>query len=186
MFGEFGIKVAEIIAGVEHDIGGVFRLVNGPVIAHVFEQVLEEGIHAPGQGVQTSGPGPMDELIGQVLSPWQIVELDKRVFKLLKPDMVTDHLTGQPGMAVNRDLNVHGEPGLDADMDQSEFGVLVVIVNAAAKAMVGFDGRAVKCPSDAERRAEFLFDKDTNQPLANVIALSDGLGLRVFISRFGG
>lgn len=110
VFGELGIEGAEIILGTEHDIGGVFGLVNGPVIVHALEQVVEQGIHASGQGVQTSGPGQADELIGQSLRPRQIVELDKGVFELFKSDVTAGHLTCQPGVSVNRDLDVQWEP----------------------------------------------------------------------------
>jgi hypothetical protein len=107
-------------------------------------------------------------LIGQALGIVRISNFDKGIIKLLEGYMPAAHLDGEPFVAVDGDLNNEREPGLDADMDETEYGVEEIIIDAEALAMRGKDAGAADAVADFKGRAGFQFGKDTDQAAGNV------------------
>ncbi len=57
-----------------------------------------------------------------------IVELCKRVVLLHEAQFFLHHLLGQPFVAVDIDLDSERQPGLQADMDQTELRIEEVVI----------------------------------------------------------
>jgi len=120
--------------GSEHDVGGHLGLVEDPVVA--VEAGPDDGgqqrVDPPGERVENPRPRPMGELVAERLGPGQILHPHQRVVVTAIPDPGPVELAGQPFPAVDVDLDLIGQPRLDADMHEPELGVdqIQVVVHA--------------------------------------------------------
>src|SRR5437879_1462777 len=77
------------------------------------------------------------------------------------------HLVGQPFPAVEADLDLEGEPGLQADVQPAEGRVPVVVIQMRALARLAADGAgavAVGRPVEGPVRLHALQDADQPTP----------------------
>jgi len=120
--------------GSEHDVGGHLGLVEDPVVA--VEAGPDDGgqqrVDPPGERVENPRPRPMGELVAERLGPGQILHPHQRVVVTAIPNPGPVELAGQPFPAVDVDLDLIGQPRLDADMHEPELGVdqIQVVVHA--------------------------------------------------------
>jgi len=88
------------------------------------------------------------------------------------------HLAGQPFPAVQADVDVEGEPGLDAGVHEAEDRVDLVVVQmqALARPVAHLQLPALGVGDDLERHAGIDAAQDADQPLLDVVAGGDRAG----------
>src|ERR1017187_212377 len=137
----------------EYHIGGPFRLVTRPVIIDriILEETFVQRIQLPGEAVQQIGPVDLQLPVHQFLSLGVILDPDEAVALLAVLQAFPIHLTSQPFPSIQADLNVEGEPGLDARIHPSHLRMDLVLVDDLAWFQAAHD---VSAPV-FERRADF-------------------------------
>ncbi len=168
MFDEFAEQRSESGGIFEHDISGEFGLIGSPVIRLAGEDVWQKWIDKGSEFLQEDRPVKAGELICQALALFRAGDFDKGIIDLLEGYIPAAHLDGEPFVAIDGDLKNEGEPGLDADMDETEFGMEEIIIDTKALAIRGKDTRSADAIADFEGRAGFQFGKDTDQAAGNV------------------
>ena len=113
--------------------------------------------------------------VGQVLGLLKIFQPGKPVIGLAVAQPLLIHLTGQPVMAVEADVDEKGEPSLQAQVQQSKALVLdvEVQVQAFAQFQVRLQHLGLVIASHFVGPARFHTSKDCYQALFNAIPLSD-------------
>ena len=82
------VETGQRLTAGEDQVGGVFRLVDDPVITEAAKPRLpHQGIDLPGQAVEDLAPVLVDERIGQFLSGLGIVEGREGVVLLVEPQL---------------------------------------------------------------------------------------------------
>ena len=98
----------------KQDIQGQFTLVADPVVTIARQDRIHQRIGASGEGLQDAGPVFVSQAAGEALGPGQVLDLGEGVVDAVVVDPVVIHLPGQPGMAVDIDLDGKGHPCLPA------------------------------------------------------------------------
>jgi hypothetical protein len=113
--------------------------------------------------------------IGQILGLVKIFQPGKAIIGLAVTQAFLIHLTGQPVMAVEADVDEKGKPSLQPQVQQSKPSVLnvEVKVQAFAQFQVRFELFALVIASHFVGPARFYTSKDCYQALFNAVALSD-------------
>jgi hypothetical protein len=113
--------------------------------------------------------------IGQVLGLVEIFHPGKSVIGLAVAQPFLIHLTGQPVMAVEADVDEKGKPSLQTQVHQSKASVLdvEVQVQALAQFQVRLELLGLVIASHFVGPTRFYTSKDRYQALFNAIALSD-------------
>jgi hypothetical protein len=92
------------------------------------EQIVEDRVDLVGIGFEDLRPVERRKSIGERLSPIDVVDVGEDVVDPAVADVVGVELASEPLVAVDIDLDDHGKPGLDFDMDQTESLVQEVVV----------------------------------------------------------
>jgi hypothetical protein len=109
-------------------------LIDDPVVVSVAEPGSAElRIDGTGPAIEDFDPREFGEAVGEALCRIGIVEVGEGVVSLDEAELSVSHLPGQPIVAVDVNLDGEGEPGLDADVHQAEFGIEVVVVENALR-----------------------------------------------------
>ena len=174
---QFGIQVLQIRWAPEHYIGGELGLIGHPVVVHIGDERVEQGVEALSETAEDPRPIEILELIGEALSSLRIGNSGKGVVELPEVHVVSLHLSGQPLMAVETNLNGKRDPTLQPHMHQAEGWIDEVKVNAQTLASSGYDVWTIFADGDCEGVAQFQRGKDTNQPPGNAVALGNAAGL---------
>ena len=121
----------------EHDVGGPFALVGGPVVLH-----REAGKHrgmlrvqAARDAVQQCRPVGAHLAVHHSLGPVRVLQPGEAVVPPLVAQPGGIHAACQPLPAVQADLDAEREPGLDARVHEAEarMDLIVVEIQAASK-----------------------------------------------------
>jgi hypothetical protein len=132
---EGGVEGRERLGGREQDVRRPLGLVGRPVIGHGprLEDLGVERVEPARQGGE--GPRPVGgELLGhQALGELRVAEVGEALVVALEVGVAPAlQLMGQPLAAVEPDLDVEGEPGLEAGAEEAEDRVPVVFVEVQA------------------------------------------------------
>jgi hypothetical protein len=84
VFQQAGIQTGQRLGILEKDIQGELGLVGDPAIGQAMQQIAEQGIAALGQGMEQTGPGFAQQLVGQLLGLSPIAQGEKDVVALLE------------------------------------------------------------------------------------------------------
>lgn len=173
----------------EHEVGGPFALVGGPVVVHgmVFEHGVVSGIKHPRHFVQGRGPGETKLLIHEGLSFGDVLKLDKTVVAAAIGEPRFVHHASEPFAAVQTDLDAEGEPGLNPSVHKPEDGIDEVVVEGETFAQAGdelkFLGIAVTV--DLEARTGFEGGEDSDQSFGDAVTLHNLSGDGFFVGGAG-
>jgi len=102
-------------------------------------------------------------LVEQLLRALPIPHPEELVVMAGVAQLVPVHLAGQPFPPIQADLDLEGEPGLQADVEPAKGRVLVVVVQVQALARLAADGAAavaVGRPVEGPARLEAAQDAD--------------------------
>ena len=86
------------------------------------------------QGVEFGDPIGLELLVQELLGPCPILDPEKLVLAPLVLQVFPVHLARQPLASVEADLDLEGEPGLQAHVQPAELGVEVVVIQLRALA----------------------------------------------------
>jgi len=115
------------------------------------------------QSVQLTLPIRLELLVQQLLGALPIPHPEELVLMAGVAQLVPVHLAGEPFPAIEADLDLEGEPGLQADIHPAEGRVLVVVVQVQALARLAADGAAalaVGGPIEGPTRLDAAQDAD--------------------------
>lgn len=159
MMDKRGVYVRQGGAVFEHDIGGPFALMDGPVIVHgsVFEKERMGGVEEPSEFVEGFGPVEIHLLVHEGLGFGGVAQLGEAVVPTAVGKAFAIHGSRQPFAAVETDLDREGQPALNAGVHEAEEGV---------------DQVMIECQTFTETRNEFQF---LNVPVAMDIETATGL-----------
>ena len=172
---------------MEQHVAGEFSLGGGPVVGESVQGASDfvvQRVIALSQLLAQTYPVGAQLSIGQVLGLVEIFHPGKPVIGLAVAQPFLIHLTGQPVMAVEADVNEKGEPSLQTQVQQSKAWVLdiEVQVQALAQFQVRLELLGLVIASHFVGPARFHTSKDRYQALFNAIALSD-LARQVFLGQ---
>jgi len=157
----------------EHDVGGVLGLVSNPVVLHATQQTFHQGIGLAGKAGEEAGPGEFLKTVGQPLCAGGVIDPDERVRNTLVGDVVRIHLSGQPVVTVQADLDSEGKPGLKTDVHESENGIDEIEVEAETFSRSIDYGWAVLPIDELETLAAFEDGEDADQPGGDSVLAGD-------------
>lgn len=175
------IEAAQGCPVAEQDVHGQFALVADPIVAMGGQDRVHEGIDASGEGLQDSGPVLAGHVAGKALGLGQVVDPREGVIQPVILDGMAVHLLGEPGMAVEIDLDGKGHPALQADMHQSELAIEEVEVEEATLAGSDLESRPPISLNDLEAAAGFEGLQDGDKPFPSRLFLEDLLGELFFV-----
>ncbi len=177
---EGGIDGGQRGAVLEHDVGGPFGLMGGPVVVHgsVFEHEAVVGIEEPGEFIQSGGPGGMDLLIHEGLGFGGIRQTDETVVTPAIGEPRSIHSAGEPLAAVHADLDGEGRPTLNAGVHEAEDRIDQVMVEGESLAEAGHQLQTfgVSVPVDLEAGARLDRGEHGDEPGFDAVAKSDAAG----------
>lgn len=115
-------------------VGGPLVFEDGPVVSDgkAFENPPVNGVEHAGEAVQRPDPSGAQLTIHQFLGFIEPRDPRETVFKTAVLDASPVHLACQPFAAVEADLNVEGEPGLDTGIHEAKLGINKVVINKQA------------------------------------------------------
>ena len=163
---------------MEQHVAGEFSLGGCPVVGESVQgpsDFLVQRVIGLAQLLAQTYPVGAQLSIGQVLGLVEIFHPGKAVIGLAVAQPFLIHLTGQPVMAVEADVDEKGKPSLQAQVQQSKTWVLdvEVQVQALAQFQVRLELLGLVIASHFVGPARFYTSKDRYQALFNAIALSD-------------
>ena len=163
---------------MEQHVAGEFSLGGCPVVAESVEgasDFLMQRVIGLAQLLAQTNPVRAQLSIGQILGLVKIFQVGKAVIDLAVTQPLLIHLTGQPVMAVEADVDEKGKPGLQPKVQQSKASMLnvEVQVQALAQLQVRFELLGLVIASHFVGPARFYTAKDCYQALFNAVALSD-------------
>lgn len=184
--GEGGVTeelLVEILQGraiLEEDVGGIFGLVDDPVVSHAVEEPGKQWIDRLGEGAEEEHPVLLRKVVGELLGTVGVPDGGEGIVYSLVGDAGLIELAGKPLVAVEADLDDKGEPGLDADIHGSELCVDEVVIDAEPFSVVSLDVRSVLSGSDAEGRDRLDGGEDADKAVRDLVSTGDGGGLILF------
>lgn len=180
VFNEFSVEGAEGLAAVEEYVGGEFGLIDSPIVSLTLEEGIEQRVDLLGEGSKEQGPILMGKCISQSLSLGGVGDLHEGIVDLLETPSATFHLSGEPVMAVDGDLDDEREPALQSHMNETQFGMQEVVVQTQAFTSSELNAWTAFCVCDFECGTRFQLREHADQSLANVVSFCDAPGLLVF------
>ena len=114
--------------------------------------------------------------VGEALGLDGVVELGERVVLLHEAQLLLHHLLGQPFVAVDVDLDGERQPGLQADVDQTELGIEEIVVEDALLSLPTDELGPLGSGDEREGRAGFQSAEDADEPLGNALVADEVLG----------
>lgn len=157
------IQMTECGAVTEHDIQGDFGLIADPVMGHALEERSQQRIAAAGQDFEDCGQSFARHVVGETLGFDWIGYGCEGIVDLGIGDLMAVQLAREPFVTVDIDLDGKRKPGLNADMDQSEFAVHEVKAEEVAFAPSMGETRALRAGNDSESGARLDDLKDADQ-----------------------
>src|SRR5438270_2917427 len=154
---------------VEEDVEGEFRLVDDPVVREALEEIGEEGIATFGQRGQKAWPFLAQQLVGNLLCLGGVAQDQKSVVAALVAEVLAVELSGQPLVAVDIDLKGQGEPGRQADVQQTKLGIEEVEIEHQAAAEIFLEVGSSFAVENAKGRTGFHGGEDRDQALGNAL-----------------
>lgn len=139
MFDQLAVQRGQGLAVLKQDVGSEFGLVHSPVVLVSLEHGAKQGVDRAGQPFQQCRPVQTAELLGKALSLGGLSDAGEGVVQLQEAQPMQFHLSGEPFMAIDGNLDDEGKPGLQAHMDQAELGVEEVVVQAKAFPISGLN-----------------------------------------------
>ena len=127
------------------------------------------------QAIEDLGPVEVGERIGQLLRGFGVVQGREGVVLEVEPQPSLEHLLGQPGVAVDVDLDREREPGRQADVDQAQLGIEEVEVQDALLPPRVDQARSALAGGQPEAGAALHAAEDDDQALDQVGSLSQDL-----------
>jgi hypothetical protein len=168
-------KVLELREALEHQVGGVLGLGGDPVVLPGVEQISQEGIDPVGVALEGLHPVPEDQAIRKGLRAREVLDPEKDVVELGVAEGVTRELMGEPFMAVEVELDLQREPGLQLDVDQPELAVHEEVVEEQALALGRLDVGGL-IPAQGVGAAGFEHRIDADQAVLDAIARGELAG----------
>ena len=120
----------------------------------------------------------MGEAVAQLGGALEVVDGQEGVLVAHVADAGLVELAGQPLAAVDVDLDLVGDPALDAHVHEAELGVdqVHVVVQALALAPGHLDAVGLVALADLEAHAGLHRADEAHDPLGDPVLLGDGLG----------
>src|SRR5207248_9111615 len=165
---------------VEEDVEGEFRLIDDPVVREALEEVGEQGIATFGQGAQKAWPFLAEKPVGKLLCLGRVVQDQKSVVAALVAEVLAVELSSQPFVAVDVDLHGQGEPGGQADVQETELRIEEVEIEHEATAEIFLEVRSSFAVQDAEGGTSFHGGEDGNQAFGNALLPGELAGVVFF------
>jgi hypothetical protein len=125
------------------------------------------GTAGQGPTMQLPRPRQVAELVGNFLGPFGRVELREGVVALAEADSLARHLTGEPVVAVDVDLDRVREPGLDPHVHQAELAVDAVVVENPLRTVSKLKPGTLLAVAKFDGAAGFLTTQHGHQPLGD-------------------
>src|SRR5678816_1277136 len=142
----------------EHDVSRPLALIHRPVVVERAgrEDLLVRRMRLRAQQVQRSWPADLQLLIHQALGVLDVGDPGEAVLATLIGDALAIERARQPLATVEPDLDLEREPGLYSDVHEAEHGMLEVVVQVQALALLHLQlellGFAVAMQPEAEHR----------------------------------
>ena len=172
MLEQFFVQELQTRTVLEEDVRSKLGLIDYPVVEHGVKQILEQRVDLASKGIEDTRPVFSCQGVGKPLCPKGIVELEEGVSLLQEAYTMSFHLSCQPLVTVDIDLDDEREPGLDPHMHKAKFSVDPIEVETKT-AWVGMNDSRLSL-SVGELEALALFDKGehTDQPFGDVVPSS--------------
>jgi len=180
MLNEFAVQGSQCRSIAKDNIGGKLGLIDRPVVTVRGQGRLQQRVDEAGQFVEQGGPILLPELIGHPLRAGCIGKLDEDIVELGEAQPMTFHFASQPFMTVNGNLNGEGQPALQPHVNQAEFGMEKVVVEANALARSTDQPRPSAAPGQLEAATAFQLSKHANQALSDLRFGRDAGGFFIF------
>lgn len=174
---QFGIQVLQSGRALEHHIGGELSLIDNPVVLHVGDECAEQGVGPLSEPAEYKRPIQVLELVGKALSAWWIRNPRKGIVYLPEVHFVSFHLSGQPFMAIETNLDGKRKPTLQTHMHQSEDRINEVEIHTQTLASSGDDARSSFADCNAECIAQLQRGKHADKATRDPITLGNTPGL---------
>jgi len=162
-------KTHQRIGIFEHNVRGKFVLVDYPVVLGPFKQVGHKGIDTASQGIELPMELLAGEIVGEALSSIHVFDQRKCIIYFLVGYAVTIHFSGQPFVAVDANLYVHGKPGLDTHVHHAPFPVNEIVVETQAFSLSSYEARSALAVGKNEALAWLHHTEDTYQPACDPV-----------------
>ena len=139
----------------------------------------QQRIHPAGEPLEDHRPRQGRKPIGEPLGAARVFEPEEGIVEALVPEAPLIELVGEPVMAVEVDLDGEREPGLQADVEETELAVQEVEVEEEALPPRRADHRPPLPRGEAKAAARLDRGEDAHQALADAIAAGDLAGALV-------
>jgi hypothetical protein len=145
------------------------------------------GVEIVGDGIQHLRKIGTELLQAQALGGRKILNPSKTII----PSSITDtgpvHLPGEPFPTIQINLNGKGKPGLNPGVDETEFGMNLIVVEmeTLAWSLLEFEFEGLTVFENIVGEAGFHARQDANKSLLDPVPLGDVLG-HVFFAGFTG
>ena len=174
---------------LEDDVGGPFVLVDRPVVSQweCFEYLAVDRIKHANEPIEYRRPGRAQLLIHQFLRFWKVLDPGKTVVQAEVFNAGFIHLPRQPFAPVEADLDVEGEPGLNAGVHPAELRIDEIVVKIQAPPRPQFDVQFFRFGVALHLKAHTGLDarKNSDQAAGDTVLGRDLLGSSFLISPAG-
>jgi hypothetical protein len=154
-------------------------LADDPVVARLLEQVAKQGVGSAGESIEDPQPVLPGHVVCEPLCARGALQRHEGVVDTLVCEVVAVHLVGEPVVAVEVDLDLEGEPGLDLHVHQTELTVEEIETEVEARSLSGDEPGLGFGIDKAIGPARLDPREDTDQALADPVFLGDGASLLV-------
>src|SRR5271157_307179 len=169
VFQQFRKKSFQGIAIFEHNVRGKFVLVDYPVVLGPFKQVTHKGIDPASERIELAVESLAGQIFCEALGSIHVFDPRKCVIYFLVGYAVTVHFPGQPFVAVDADLYVHGKPRLDTHVHHAPFPVNEIVVKTQTFALSSYEARSPLAVGKHEALAWLYNPEDTYQPACDPV-----------------
>jgi hypothetical protein len=168
------IDTAKTLLIFEDHVGRVLPLLDAPIVGEIHTGFApDERVDSPSQAIEKALPFTLTERVHQPLGGAKIFNPSEAVVtaNILNPGSV--HLSGQPGSAINANLNREWDPRLHSNMHQPKLTIDPVKVQVQTLSLTRHKHQLLCIPvfMNRERLARFKTGQNANQSLADAVPL---------------
>ena len=159
---------------LEHQIGGILRLIDAPVITQGERpaDLVGQGMTLRHEWLQRERPGDPQLAVGEFLRALGVGDPAKRIVALQVGDAGLVELAGEPEPAVQADHQLERKPRLQPQVHEAPLRVLEVkvVMQAAPFAQVQAGGVRDRVLAQLISQARFEDAEDAHQPVVDLVA----------------